>query len=1034
MVQMKIMDKEKGFLLSIGDGAAYPGHETKRPLTSIAVPKARADFCYSVVSRGAHVDPGLEWVLPVPLKRSMTSLVLDISPQGSDSFQFLLQHEGRSLENVVPCALPASIAEDLRILRWQAVGLVDHGDIFLESVGRRLGALVIPPNSSAQWLELLGISKRLVLRFERGTEMLLNLPWELLHTGKDFFLRESGCHIVREIQSGRPGADHRDQDGILHISYGVDSALRLDEERCSLLDIFPMDVPVTFLLNPTLEELAYTVETLKPMVVIISGHGSYDDISNVHSIESLEGKLETHELIQSTADCGCRLLLLWTCESARLGVPLQFLEKSNDVPPDLISFTYPVSSRTAILAVRILFERLLAGEAIDLAADAVRGVDYRDSYAFFNLVHYHQTGMPFFRLRRVNGSRDSHHAGRCAGREFALTVLDVKARENRVTTIVAPVGCGAFTLLRHWSDLNSRSASLRTINVEGPTDLGKLRRVSAHVGWLVLLSKIDIPRANCSIVRWIAPADYDGNHSGGAMLLAELEGDAAEKKNFEILGNRANIVASHPLAGVPGFIAKIANGATPDQAQEWFELANRMSERMDRLSEAGRLFASWLYTIELPPKVGNRSYERFAEDQKQMGFDPPLMLKGIVDGLAARVILRIEGSLFLAPEFRLLGDKWFPSWRTDHLKAFRTMMAVFATLDKNGTFEEDLGFHLLRWAERIEEWRAASLLSIRISEEMGACGSLEQMEPYIRRIRPHVVDATEQIIFDGHLAKILLDGGKPAEALVLHAELERRAANIPDTEEEYFINLIASLTQQVDCLLALDRPMEAEEKLNQANEVYARWPDPDGDVEPRLLALRASLAAENGDFEDAERFMSRAIDVTKGEAGILLAELHTAKCEYFRKQGKIEEALAELEFVNRSGHAEVFASRYLHLKGLILEQAQDRRWIDHILESYERDRIAERWEGVTISLLTVARIFIDNQEYERARERLREAFAYINTKGLTGQIATFMLLWGEIELATKSSAEARPWFALAQKRASLDRNKSVQDRATRFIE
>ena len=963
----------------------------------------------------------------------MTPLVLDISAQASGSFRFLLQHGDRSLENVLPRALPASIAEDLRLLRWQAVGLVDNGDVFLENVGRRLGALMIPANSRDEWLALLGASKRLVLRFEHGTEMLLNLPWELLHSGHDFFLRESGCHIVREIQTLRSRLDHRDRSGILHISFGVDSALRLDEERCSVLDILPEDFPITFLLNPTLEELAENAETLKPLIVTISGHGSYDDISNVHSIESLEGKLETQMLIRTAADSGCELLLLWTCESARLGVPLQFSEDTNQAPPDLLSFTYPVLSGTAILAIRLLFERLLAGDAVDLAADAIRGVDYRDPYAFFNLVHYHQTGAQFFQLRNANPARHSHPTARCLGREFALTVLDVKARENRETTIVAPVGCGASMLLRHWSDLNSRSASFRTMNLSSSTELGELRRVSTHIGWLVVFSNIDIPRTSCGVVRTVAPADYDGSRSDGAMLLAGLEGNAAEQMASGTLGNDAYIISGHPLAEVPAFIVRVAKGATPGEAQEWFELANHMPERMAQLGEAGKLFASWLYTIELPTKIGNQSYEDYAEGLRQMGFDPPVVLKGIVDGLAARVVLRIEDSLFLAPDFSLLGDKWFPSWKTDHLRIFRTMMGAFAALDKNGTFEEGLGFHLLQWAERIEEWRAATLLCIRICKETGSQGSLERMESHIHRIRPHVEDPTEQVILDGHLAKILLDGGKPAEALVLHAELEQRAGNIPETEEEYYINLIASLTQQVDCLLALDRLAEAEEKWKQADQLYALWPDAPGDVGPRLLALKASLAAENGDFEEAGRFMTRAIDQAKEGAGILIAELHLSRCEYFRKQGKIDEALAELEVANGSGDAEVFASRYLHLKGLILEQAHDQRWLDHILESYERDRIAGRWEGVTISLLTVARIFIDNEEYERARERLREAFTYINAKGLAGQIATFMLLWGEVELATKSPAEARPWLALAQKRASLDGNTSVQDRATRLI-
>jgi tetratricopeptide (TPR) repeat protein len=864
--------------------------------------------------------------------------------------------------------------------------------------------------------------------------MLLNLPWELFHSGRDFFLCESGCHIVREIRSNQSQSNNSRHNGILHISLGVDSALRLDEERCSLLDILPRELPITFLLNPTLEELAENAETLRPLIVTISGHGSYDDILGVHSIESLEGKLETRQLVRTAADLGCELLLLWTCESARLGVPLQFSDNTNEAPPDLISFTYPVSSGTAIRSIRLLFERLLAGDSVDLAADAARGVDYRDSYAFFNLVHYHQTGKDFFRLTNVIQVGHQYRSLRCLDREFALTVLDVKARENRLTTIVAPVGCGASTLLRHWSDLNSRSLSLRTLNLSSATELRELVRIPSDIGWLVLLGDFDVPQVECGIVRIVAPAYYDGNHSDGVMLVAELEGDVTEQLATALHSDRVSAIHGHPLAKVPMFIERVARGATLKEAQEWFESENHMPERIGQLSDSGRLFASWLYTMQRPTTVGNQTYEEYAEDQRAMGFDPSTLSQGIVDCLAARVVLRIEDSLILAPDFDMLGDKWFPSWKTDHLKPFGTMVAVFATLDNHGKFEGVLGFDLLRWAERIEEWIAASLLCIRLCSEAGSEGHLTQMEPYIRRIRPHVNNRTEQIILDGHLAHILLDEGKPVEALSLHEELEQRARSLSPTEEEYYINLFASMTHQVDCLLALDRTADAETKWNEANDLFARWPGPPEDAQPRLFALKASLAVEAGELEEAGRLMSRAIDGAKSGRGIMIADLHMAKAECLRKQGKFDEALGELELANKSGDAETFASRYLHLKGLILEQAQDQRWLDHILESYEKDLIAGRWEGVAISLLTVARIFIDSREYERARERLREVFTFITTKGLTGQIATFMLLWGEVELATKSPAEARPWFALAQKRASLDGNATVQDRATRLIQ
>jgi len=73
--------------------------------------------------------------------------------------------------------------------------------------------------------------------------------------------------------------------------------------------------------------------------------------------------------------------------------------------------------------------------------------------------------------------------------------------------------------------------------------------------------------------------------------------------------------------------------------------------------------------------------------------------------LNATVVFQIEDDLVLSPDFLLLGEKWFPNWRTDHIAAFRTLIAAFTTLDHHGSFDLDFGEVLLDGAAQLAHGR-----------------------------------------------------------------------------------------------------------------------------------------------------------------------------------------------------------------------------------------------------------------------------------------------------------------------------------------
>ena len=85
------------------------------------------------------------------------------------------------------------------------------------------------------------------------------------------------------------------------------------------------------------------VDGFRPHIVIISGHGHYDDLRGEHYLSIGHDQLaRTAQLVALCASKGCKLLVLSTCESARLGSPV--VGHGTVLPADLIAFSFPVKT------------------------------------------------------------------------------------------------------------------------------------------------------------------------------------------------------------------------------------------------------------------------------------------------------------------------------------------------------------------------------------------------------------------------------------------------------------------------------------------------------------------------------------------------------------------------------------------------------------------------------------------------------------------------------------------------------------------
>jgi tetratricopeptide (TPR) repeat protein len=940
-------------------------------------------------------------------------LTVDISVVDDRQYKIVASDGKGTFERIIPRELSASIREDMRLLRWKATGLHDPGDALLIDVGRRISSIAFPPENRKDWKEIVHTdTNRLRVRFGADTEDLLHLPWELFHIEGRFVLQKAGSLVVREV----PTAETREKEPwnlrVLHVSLGLDSSLRLDEERAVLLNELPDNCEVTFLLNPPTETLEDVLADVRPSVIVISGHGSYDDLADQHTIETIGTPLVTEELIALVARYDCGLLLLWTCESARLGSGIVTTGVGKKLPVDVISFTYPVRSDTAISAARNFISAIVRGQSSAEAVESIRDQDTEDVYSFFNVVHYHAGGVPYFQIDPTKYGRSSHSAPSCPGREEDLAMLDLEAYSVSVTTVLAPRGSDVTSFLSHWRALKSQSALGTAISVS-PGQINKYRDRPSADRWLI----IDNPDASISgekitqqLVRSAAPDSFRSQEEEAVVVLRGIDKEAAVGKIEALFGAPIQELVEHPLITIPNFLEDMARGLTPDQATIAFENLNKMAERYAKLGKPGRLFASLLVTVHGEAHLPSGGLDEYAKDLDRLRLDGQTLVAGVDECIAANIVFRIGERLVLSPDFFLLADKWFPDWRTEHIRMFQTFVAAFATLDYEGKkFDLAMGKSLLGWAVAIRAWKEAGLLCIRLCAWYGERGRLPEMEGPIRLVVPNV-DGEEKLILEGHLISILVSTGQYEQALALHKEIEQRVRSLPSQDHEYFLNLIASLTQQVDCLVEMDRIQEALVLWSEAAELVDSWPGAEPDTRPRILGQRARICEESGDLDSALATITEAIHLAENVPGTLRAELRATKSEILRRLERFDDAETELRAIAPEASGGALRSRYLHLKGMLMERRRDPQWIEHILESLEYDRLRGDFAGMAISLVTLARIFIDQNEIGRAKERLREAFPYVRDCGLRSVMGTFARLWGEIEAAEGSIESAKSWM------------------------
>jgi tetratricopeptide (TPR) repeat protein len=943
-------------------------------------------------------------------------LRIHVDLNAAGRYEFRMRSGRREVTTSVNPDLAASFFEDLRLLRWKSIGIHDPGDILLSDVGDRLAALVASPAAWEQ-LRLRDDAVQVHVQFSEAAHRLMQFPWELLRVNNRFLIGENGSHLKRELPAPVPKRKrHNPVTNIVHVSLGTDSNLRLDEERCMLLETVPAEIPIEFLFYSSARRLEVEIDCFRPHIVIVSGHGHYDELQGEHYLSVRDDEnIRTAAIVALCASYGCELLVLSTCESARLGGPV--VNDGTVLPADVIAFSFPVMTTTATQSIECLLRGVIGGQTVDEAMAAVRAIASDDEYAFFNAVHLHRSRARSLHIVNAAPRQPAEPATRCPGMEFTLGWLDGYAHWEEPATLLAAAGSGGETLIRHWAELVQRSQTQAT-------------------RWRVLLDGVpilDVP--GTQLVRLAYPYSF-------APVPTEnlVYGDGMDRRFANTLlaardQNLATRVAGHPLLGTLGFVNDLIAARTEHEATERFEQENRMAERAGRLNREGSLFASWLFTNK---GIAATSFDRraeFAEHIKDVvGMSAADIVAGIENAVAATVVLPQRDVLYLTHEFMILGERWFPNWRTDHRAGFRRLCAAFFTLAAHGKVDAEMGSRLLDWALRLEDFKTSIMIYMATSSWYGDHGRLEDLEATIDLLLPHAT-GMERIILRGHLVTIATNRGDYRTGLAENQQLEADLGELAG-DSDYYRNLHAAITQQIDCLVELDQLDEAERRWRDADALIPHLEDHTAEAQARLLGQLANLRREQNQMDAAIDAASQAVQhaVENHCPDVLIAELRNTKADVLRLARRDQEALDELNAVSGIEMPPGLRSRFLHLKALLLKHYGAPQALEHLLESYQNDRLRGDGGGVAISLLAIARIFTEEHEYDRARERIREALPLADACGLVTVVGGLALLWAEIDLAQGKTSSAASWLATAREKFVRSEDDGGVAEATRLLD
>jgi MalT-like TPR region len=119
--------------------------------------------------------------------------------------------------------------------------------------------------------------------------------------------------------------------------------------------------------------------------------------------------------------------------------------------------------------------------------------------------------------------------------------------------------------------------------------------------------------------------------------------------------------------------------------------------------------------------------------------------------------------------------------------------------------------------------------------------------------------------------------------LAQNQQLEADLANLHG-DDDYYRNLHAAITQQIDCLVELDQLDEAERRWQDANNLVPHLAEHRAEAQARLLGQLANLRREQNAMDAALEAASQAVQfaIENHCPEVLVAELRNTRADLLR--------------------------------------------------------------------------------------------------------------------------------------------------------
>ncbi len=166
--------------------------------------------------------------------------------------------------------------------RQPVIEASDRSDLFRHaiSLGQSLFEVLFDPDQAKQFAELLTADRaRPVVQIRSDDDLLMSLPWELLHDGKEFLVREGKIDLVRTTAGAAAGESLLRKPTqsfklVVNVSAPEGAALSYEGESYRITLATAERCPVVHTELGTLEDLVETVDAEDPTGIHFSGHGT----------------------------------------------------------------------------------------------------------------------------------------------------------------------------------------------------------------------------------------------------------------------------------------------------------------------------------------------------------------------------------------------------------------------------------------------------------------------------------------------------------------------------------------------------------------------------------------------------------------------------------------------------------------------------------------------------------------------------------------------------------------------------------------